>query len=254
MTGRHYPLAATRQESLHTLDGAASPQVTGGDRASRRGLGSAGFKIPSSGGCQIAGHPLPRAPAAHGPYFRAVPAALLRAPARGRLEGAVRTAPDGAPHSRADCVQVLRTAAGDAPLMEALHVARAPLSVVRHEARMRSRCTPFGLFAGVAPVCIGASAKVSWQDSPSSRARVDLDWLSRLVRALESDGVLLPQRPRRPRGPPCPRPRPRARLAPQKESTMSSDTNTTTDTTAPRDLLALPRGQILMVGTAPSTW
>ncbi|MFD5148761.1 lantibiotic dehydratase [Streptomyces sp. NPDC058401] len=157
--------------------------------------------------------------AAHRPYFRAVPAALLRAPARGRLEGAVRTSPDGAPDSRTACEQVLRTAAGDAPLMEALHVASAPLarlvesstapeglasrsdgqvrkaalSVVRYEARMRSRCTPFGLFAGVAPVRIGTSAKVSWQDLPYSRTRVDLDWLSRLVRALESDGTLLPR-------------------------------------------------------------
>ncbi|MGW5397649.1 lantibiotic dehydratase [Streptomyces sp. NPDC003952] len=95
---------------------------------------------------------------------------------------------------------------------------RAALSVVRHEARMRSRCTPFGLFAGVAPVCIGASAKVFWQDSPSSRTRVDLDWLSRLVRALESDGVLLPQRPRRPRGPPCPRPRAAAPASPRRRN------------------------------------
>lgn len=156
--------------------------------------------------------------AAHRPYFRAVPAALLRAPARGRLEGAARTSPDGPPESRTACEQLLRTVAGDAPFMEALHVAsaslarlvesstepgglasrtdgqvrKAALSVVRYEARMRSRCTPFGLFAGVAPVRIGTSAKVAWPDPPSSRTRVDLDWLSRLVRALESDGTLLP--------------------------------------------------------------
>ncbi|WP_407841209.1 lantibiotic dehydratase [Streptomyces sp. DSM 116496] len=155
---------------------------------------------------------------ANRPYFRAVPAALLRAPARGLLEGPVRTGPDGQPDSRTACEQVLRTAAGDAPLMEALHVAsaslarlvesstepeglasrtdgqlrKAALSVVRYEARMRSRCTPFGLFAGVAPVRIGTSAKVSWPDAPSSRTRVDLDWLSRLIRELESDSALLP--------------------------------------------------------------
>ncbi|MET3985707.1 lantibiotic dehydratase [Streptomyces sp. PvR034] len=156
--------------------------------------------------------------AAHRPYFRAVPVALLRAPARGALEGPVRTSPDGTPGSRSDCEQLLRTAAGDAPFMEALHVAsaslarlvesstepgglasrtdgqlrKAALSVVRYEARTRSRCTPFGLFAGVAPVRIGTSAKVSWPGPASSRTRVDLDWLSRLIRQLELDGALLP--------------------------------------------------------------
>ncbi|MFD7031947.1 lantibiotic dehydratase [Streptomyces sp. NPDC059917] len=156
--------------------------------------------------------------AAHRPYFRALPVALLRAPARGALEGPARTSPDGAPGSRSACEELLRTAAADAPFMEALHVAsaslarlvesstepgglasrtdgqlrRAALSVVRYEARTRSRCTPFGLFAGVAPVRIASSAKVSWPEPAYSRTRVDLDWLSRLIRQLELDGALLP--------------------------------------------------------------
>ncbi|MBT2448818.1 lantibiotic dehydratase [Streptomyces sp. ISL-43] len=154
----------------------------------------------------------------HRTYFRAVPAALLRAPARGRLREPARTSAGGPPDSRSACEEVLRDAAADAPFMEALHVASASLarlvesstepgrlasrtdaqlrkaavSVVRYEARMRSRSTPFGLFAGVAPVRIGTSAKVSWPEPPTSRTRVDLDWLSRLIRELEQDSDLLP--------------------------------------------------------------
>ncbi|MET9469473.1 lantibiotic dehydratase [Streptomyces sp. NPDC006544] len=151
-------------------------------------------------------------------YFRAVPVALLRAPARGYLREPVRALAAGPPYGRGACEEILRTAAADAPFMEALHVASASLarlvessseparlasrtdaqlrkaavSVVRYEARMRSRSTPFGLFAGVAPVRMGTSAKVSWPEPASSRTRVDLDWLSRLIRALEQDHALLP--------------------------------------------------------------
>lgn len=61
---------------------------------------------------------------------------------------------------------------------------------------MGSRCTPFGLFAGVAPVRLhsadGPAAKVSWSLPATSRTRVDLDWLLHLVQQWEQDSELLP--------------------------------------------------------------
>ena len=76
---------------------------------------------------------------------------------------------------------------------------RAVTSVLRYELRLRSRCTPFGLFAGVAPLRfeeptgLPAPAKVAWTEPPTSRTRVDLDWLFRLIRRLEQQPELLPQ-------------------------------------------------------------
>lgn len=64
---------------------------------------------------------------------------------------------------------------------------KAALSVARYESRIRTRCTPFGLFAGVAPARAGEAAKVRWQSGPVSRTQVDLDWLAGLVREWESD-------------------------------------------------------------------
>ncbi|WP_157872188.1 lantibiotic dehydratase family protein, partial [Streptomyces silaceus] len=141
--------------------------------------------------------------------FRPVHTALLRAPLRGSEPPAWLAAP-----SRAE---LLRAAAGDAVLMDALRVAspsladavglaadpgraapmqdgrlaKAVVSVARYESRIRTRCTPFGLFAGVAPVRAGRAAKVRWRTSPTSRTQVDLDWLPGLVRTWESDGDLL---------------------------------------------------------------
>ncbi|MEY9943016.1 lantibiotic dehydratase [Kitasatospora sp. GAS1066B] len=163
-------------------------------------------------------------PPATPPLFRAAPVALLRAPLRGhdrRAAWAVATPSD--PTDRAACEQLLRGAAGDGFFMEALRVAsptlanlveastqptglatrtdaqlrRAAVSVLRYEIRLRSRSTPFGLFAGVAPVRVGATAdgpaaKVSWSQPATSRTRVDLDWLLRLVQRLEQDPELLP--------------------------------------------------------------
>ncbi|GAA1272948.1 lantibiotic dehydratase [Kitasatospora nipponensis] len=161
--------------------------------------------------------------------FRPAPVALLRAPIRGHLCGPARAAaPPPGPLDRAACEELLRGAAGDGLFMDALRVAspslarlvessarpqglaarsdaqlrRAAVSVVRYEVRLRSRCTPFGLFAGVAPVRVGEAAsaggsavKVSWSQPATSRTRVDLDWLFGLIQRLEREGGLLPHLP-----------------------------------------------------------
>lgn len=73
-------------------------------------------------------------------------------------------------------------------------VRRAVLAVMRYLLRASGRATPFGLFAGVAPICISADG-----DVPTVRvgeahrpvARVTAEWLSAVLRRLEGDGVLL---------------------------------------------------------------
>ncbi|MFI6684272.1 lantibiotic dehydratase [Streptomyces sp. NPDC050485] len=167
------------------------------------------------------------------PLFRAAPVALLRAPLRARSHRPDWAAVDGpkgsAPADRASCLALLRGAAADALFMDALRVAspslarlvtatteaatttagtatgrtdaqlrRAVISVLRYELRLRTRCTPFGLFAGVAPLRFEepagttAPVKTAWTAPPSSRTRVDLDWLNRLIRQLEQQPELLP--------------------------------------------------------------
>ncbi|MGW7529091.1 lantibiotic dehydratase [Streptomyces sp. NPDC054783] len=162
--------------------------------------------------------PLPPAPQ---PLFRTAPVALLRAPSRSYEHRAAWAAASST--DRAACEQLLSGAAGDGVFMDALRVAspslaslvaastdhtglagrtdaqlrRAVVSVLRYEIRLRSRCTPFGRFAGVAPVRFataadGPAAKVSWSGPARSRTRVDLDWLLRVVQHLEQDRDLLP--------------------------------------------------------------
>ncbi|WP_411144782.1 lantibiotic dehydratase [Streptomyces sp. x-80] len=113
------------------------------------------------------------------------------------------------------CAELLRGAASDAVFMDALRIAspslarfltsgqfdtkpqaqlrKAAVSAVRYEARIRTRATPFGLFAGVAPVRAGDTAKVQWSEPETTRTQVDLDWLSGLIREWESDPALLGQ-------------------------------------------------------------
>ncbi|WP_345700859.1 lantibiotic dehydratase [Kitasatospora terrestris] len=171
--------------------------------------------------------PSPHA-APHPPLFRPAPVALLRAPARGRdrrpgwARPAVGAATDPwAGLSPAACRDLLRGAAADGPFMDALRVAspslarlvdaatrpaglatrtdaqlrRAVVSVLRYELRLRSRSTPFGRFAGVAPVRFGdggTPVELTWDAPDSTRTRADLDWLFRVIQQLERDPELLP--------------------------------------------------------------
>ncbi|MEV3859814.1 lantibiotic dehydratase [Streptomyces sp. NPDC050095] len=152
-----------------------------------------------------------------GPRYRPTSVAMLRSP----LRGGPRRIPAAGPRPVTDdiCREVLRAAAADAVFMEALRVAsptladlaeastapggpagkssaqlrRAALSIARYEARMRSRATPFGLFAGVAPVRIGAAPKAVWNEPARSRTRVDLAWLAEVIRKVEGDPALFPR-------------------------------------------------------------
>jgi thiopeptide-type bacteriocin biosynthesis protein len=70
-------------------------------------------------------------------------------------------------------------------------VRRAATSVVRYLLRATGRPTPFGLFAGVAPVGLADAAAVRWGSGHRPVARVDTQWLADVVTQLESvPGVL----------------------------------------------------------------
>lgn len=60
------------------------------------------------------------------------------------------------------------------------------LSLARYLVRMRGRATPFGLFAGVAPLGFGKSAAVTWTGSHLVRARADAAWLTAIIAQLEA--------------------------------------------------------------------
>lgn len=69
---------------------------------------------------------------------------------------------------------------------DADRVQRLMLTVARYLARMRGRATPFGLFAGVAPLRFGEHASVRW--GPENRVRVQADsaWIAAAITRLES--------------------------------------------------------------------
>jgi thiopeptide-type bacteriocin biosynthesis protein len=86
-----------------------------------------------------------------------------------------------------------RAAAGDTGRLTDAQVRRAALSALRYDIRMRTRPTPFGLFAGVASGRFAATAKVEEApQGPRHRTRVDMDWLLGLVRDLELLPEVLP--------------------------------------------------------------
>lgn len=68
--------------------------------------------------------------------------------------------------------------------------ARAGMALARYMVRLRGRATPFGLFAGVAPVPAGESAAAAWGTDHRLRARADGRWLTSLVVNLEACGPL----------------------------------------------------------------
>ncbi|MGH3800341.1 MAG: lantibiotic dehydratase, partial [Pseudonocardiaceae bacterium] len=59
-------------------------------------------------------------------------------------------------------------------------------SVIRYLLRMTSRATPFGLFAGVAPLRIGSTASVRWGERHRAVARPDAAWLAEMITQLEA--------------------------------------------------------------------
>lgn len=114
------------------------------------------------------------------------------------------------------CLELLRAADGHQRLMEAVELAspslasvvgqiirgqgrrpkdtqvrRAALALVRYDVRMRTRPTPFGLFAGVCAGRFDTSAKWEIGTGHRTRTRPDMEWLLSTVHRLEQDRLLL---------------------------------------------------------------
>ncbi|WP_226966893.1 lantibiotic dehydratase [Streptomyces phaeolivaceus] len=74
-------------------------------------------------------------------------------------------------------------------------VQRTVISLVRYLLRMQHRATPFGLFAGPAPVRLGNQVQVQWGAGHRASARADAEWLTEIVTALEQNRDLLRRLP-----------------------------------------------------------
>ncbi|MFF5476720.1 lantibiotic dehydratase [Streptomyces sp. NPDC012935] len=70
-------------------------------------------------------------------------------------------------------------------------VRRTAVSLARYLLRMQHRATPFGLFAGPAPVRVGHAARVQWGTEHRAFARADAVWMNDVITALERDPDVL---------------------------------------------------------------
>lgn len=75
--------------------------------------------------------------------------------------------------------------------LSARDVIRASMAVVRYALRASRRPTPFGTFAGVAPLSIQTSTRVSWGDNHRPGAHSDTRWLHDVIDMLEEHVKLL---------------------------------------------------------------
>ncbi len=71
------------------------------------------------------------------------------------------------------------------------HIRSVTTSVMRYVLRTVGRPTPFGLFAGVAPVRVGGDAAVAWGADHRAAVRVDTLWLDAVIERLETQPALL---------------------------------------------------------------
>lgn len=80
---------------------------------------------------------------------------------------------------------------GEGKSLKEKHLRKAALALLRYDIRMRTRATPFGLFAGVCGGEFDSSAK--WEEGQAGRTqtRVDMEWLLSVIHALEADRRLL---------------------------------------------------------------
>ncbi|WP_432069120.1 lantibiotic dehydratase [Streptomyces sp. AA1529] len=70
-------------------------------------------------------------------------------------------------------------------------IRRAALSVVSYLLRWQRRPTPFGLFAGTAPLTLATTAHVHWGAEHRVHLRADSEWISDIVQGLEQQPELL---------------------------------------------------------------
>ncbi|MCP2286554.1 thiopeptide-type bacteriocin biosynthesis domain-containing protein [Promicromonospora umidemergens] len=79
----------------------------------------------------------------------------------------------------------------DDPLATAGDLDRVARALGRYARRAASRVTPFGLFAGVAPVAFGPTTKVRLGQEHTACPRPDGQWVADVVGRLESDPTVL---------------------------------------------------------------
>jgi thiopeptide-type bacteriocin biosynthesis protein len=77
-------------------------------------------------------------------------------------------------------------------ITDAKQVRRVTLSAIRYLLRTVGRPTPFGLFAGVAPIRVGGDVQVAWGGDHRALIRADTLWLDDVVERLETLPALLP--------------------------------------------------------------
>jgi thiopeptide-type bacteriocin biosynthesis protein len=65
-------------------------------------------------------------------------------------------------------------------------VRRMVMALARYLVRMRGRATPFGVFAGVAPVRFGPEPSLTWTGGHYVRSRADAVWLAEVISRLEA--------------------------------------------------------------------
>ncbi|MFW5417290.1 lantibiotic dehydratase family protein [Nocardiopsis sp. CNT-189] len=84
-----------------------------------------------------------------------------------------------------------RVASGNAGGLSDKRLRKAVLSVQRYDVRLRTRPTPFGVFAGVCAGRFGPSAKIARGRRHRTRTRMDMEWLQSIVHRLERDPAVL---------------------------------------------------------------
>ncbi|MGH3937971.1 MAG: lantibiotic dehydratase [Pseudonocardiaceae bacterium] len=93
--------------------------------------------------------------------------------------------------SLGDHVDAIRTG----HIVGAKQIRSATLSTARYLLRSIGRPTPFGLFAGVAPVTLARTAQARWGDDHRAAARVNTEWLADLIARAEGCPELLERLP-----------------------------------------------------------
>ncbi|SFE63820.1 thiopeptide-type bacteriocin biosynthesis domain-containing protein [Actinopolyspora alba] len=68
---------------------------------------------------------------------------------------------------------------------ESRDIRRVVLAVTRYVLRARSRATPFGLFAGIAPAHAGSVTNLHWGGDHRAHARVEAGWIDHVITSLE---------------------------------------------------------------------
>ncbi|MEE4541352.1 lantibiotic dehydratase [Streptomyces sp. V4-01] len=147
------------------------------------------------------------------PYYRQTGTAMLRASVHTDHAGAAPWPGLSPDVGDAQWCRWLTTVWADRPVAEAISIAspvlaeqidavlagraagagqmrRMALALARYLARMRSRATPFGVFAGVSTAYFGPLTSVRWTEAHQTRTRADAVWLAHMIARLEAQADL----------------------------------------------------------------